>query len=99
MSIPASAAPAPLPYRYRYRAADPPLTPSCDAAMNSAGSLARVLKGRHRLSYTDCIMTEHTMTVRCDQEGNSLGQSRLAMSEVQVCGIPKLSIGKVAPTP
>ena len=39
------------------------------------------------------------MTVRCDQEGNSLGQSRLAMSEVQVCGIPKLSIGKVAPTP
>jgi hypothetical protein len=67
--------------------------------MNSAGSLARVLKTRQQPSYTDCIMTEHDMTARCDQEGNSLGQSRLAMSEVQVCGIPKLSIGKVAPTP
>ena len=67
--------------------------------MNSARSLAGVLKGRPRFSYTDCIMTERNMTVQCDQEGNSLGQSRLAMSEVQVCGIPKLSIGKVAPTP
>lgn len=71
---------------------------ACDAPMNSAGTLARVHKGRDRLSYTGCIMTEHNVTVRCDQEGNSLGQSRLAMSEVQVCGIPKLSIGKVAPT-
>jgi hypothetical protein len=47
-------------------------------------------------------MTEHNATLSrllgCDQEGNSLGESRLAMSEVQVCGIPKLSIGKVAPT-
>jgi len=31
--------------------------------------------------------------------GNSLGQSRLAMSEVQICGIPKLSCLEVAPTP
>ena len=31
--------------------------------------------------------------------GNSLGQSRLAMSEVQICGIPKLSSLEVAPTP
>ena len=67
--------------------------------MNSAGSLARVLKDHHRLSYTDSIMTEHTMTVRCDQEGNSLGKSRLAMCEVQICGVPKSSIGKVALTP
>jgi len=36
---------------------------------------------------------------RCQKEGNSLGQSRLAMSEVQICGIPKLSEGEVAPTP
>ena len=35
----------------------------------------------------------------CDQEGNSLGKSRLAMCEVQVCGIPKLRIGELAPTP
>ena len=67
--------------------------------MNSAGSLARVLKTHHRLSYTHCIMTEHDMTFRCDQEGNSLGKSRLAMCEVQICEVPKLSIGKVAPTP
>jgi hypothetical protein len=36
---------------------------------------------------------------RSRREGNSLGQSRLAMSEVQICGIPKLSLGEVAPTP
>ncbi len=36
---------------------------------------------------------------RSQQGGNSLGQSRLAMSEVQICGIPKLSNGEVAPTP
>jgi hypothetical protein len=67
--------------------------------MNSAGSLAGVLKGHHRLSYTDCIMTEHNMTVRCDQGGDSLGKSRLAMCEVQICGVPKSIIGKVALTP
>jgi hypothetical protein len=70
--------------------------------MNSAGSLASVLKGRDRLSYTDLIMTKRAATksriFRCDQEGNSLGRSRLAMSEVKVCGIPKLSIGELAPT-
>ncbi len=67
--------------------------------MNSARSLPIVLEGHGWLSYTGDIMTEHNMTVRCDQEGNSLGQSRLAMSEVQVCGIPKLCSGRVAPTP
>lgn len=67
--------------------------------MNSAGSLAGVLKKHRRPSYTDCIMTEQTMTVRCDQEGKSLGKSRLAMCEVQICGVPKSSIGKVALTP
>ena len=57
----------------------------------------------HRLSYTEQIMTEQNVThgrlYRCRREGNSLGQSRLAMSEVQICGIPKLSLGEVAPTP
>ena len=41
----------------------------------------------------------HGVSDRCPQEGNSLGQSRLAMSEVQICGIPKLSLREVAPTP
>jgi hypothetical protein len=36
--------------------------------------------------------------IRTHQEGNSLGQSRAALSEVQICGIPKLSIGEVAST-
>jgi hypothetical protein len=39
------------------------------------------------------------MTVGCDREGNSLGKSRLAMCEVQICGVPKSSIGKVALAP
>ncbi len=54
-------------------------------------------------SYTGTIMTERNLTqgrlYRCQHEGNSLGQSRLAMSEVQICGIPKLSQRDVAPTP
>jgi hypothetical protein len=71
--------------------------------MNSAGSFAGVLKSGHRLSYNERIMTEHnamqSSIVGCNQEGNSLGKSRLAMSEVQICGVPKLSIGEMAPTP
>jgi hypothetical protein len=35
---------------------------------------------------------------RCHRGGNSLGLSRVAMSEVQVCGIPKLSPPEVALT-
>ena len=35
----------------------------------------------------------------CRQGGNSLGQSPAAMAEVQICGIPKLSIQEVASTP
>ena len=34
-----------------------------------------------------------------EEGGNSLGQSRVAMSEVQICGIPKLSSLEVALTP
>jgi hypothetical protein len=67
--------------------------------MNSAGTLAGVPKSHHRLSYTECIMTERYMTARCHQEGNSLGKSRMAMCEVQICGVPKSSIGKLALTP
>jgi hypothetical protein len=48
-------------------------------------------------------MTEHNVTCsrlfRCHQGGNSLDQSLMAMSEVQICGIPKLSFGEVASTP
>jgi hypothetical protein len=47
-------------------------------------------------------MTQENATIhrlsRCQQGGNSLGESRVAMSEVQVCGIPKLSTLEVAPT-
>ncbi|MFZ0249357.1 MAG: hypothetical protein WAL61_05385 [Acidimicrobiales bacterium] len=42
---------------------------------------------------------ERSLLFRCHQEGNSLGQSRLAMSEVQICGIPKPGSGGVASTP
>lgn len=48
-------------------------------------------------------MTEQNAThgwlYLCRREGNSLGQSRPAMSEVQICGIPKPSLGEVPPTP
>lgn len=37
-----------------------------------------------------------TQASRCGQGGNSLRQSHAAMSEVQVCGIPKLSLREVA---
>jgi hypothetical protein len=71
--------------------------------MNSPQSLASASRGGSTLSYTEVIMTAHNETqirlVRSPQEGNSLGQSRLSMSEVQICGIPKLSSEGVAPTP
>jgi len=76
---------------------------ACDALMNSGRSFVQGFWYRDRVSYTEEIMTEQNATYgrlyRCQQEGNSLGESRLAMSEVQVCGIPKLSTGEVAPTP
>jgi hypothetical protein len=54
-------------------------------------------------SYTGLIMTEYNATCkgpfRSHQGGNSLDQSLVAMSEVQICGIPKLSTGEVAPAP
>ena len=71
--------------------------------MNSAGIFAVWSKACHSPSYTERIMTEQNAThgrlYRCRREGNSLGQSRLAMSEVQICGIPKPSLGELAPTP
>jgi hypothetical protein len=36
---------------------------------------------------------------RCPEGVSSLGVSRAAMSEVQICGIPKLSSWEVASTP
>ncbi|HXY27716.1 MAG TPA: hypothetical protein VEH82_05500 [Acidimicrobiales bacterium] len=52
-------------------------------------------------------MTDHRRTddaadgrqARCQSGGNSLGQAPAAMSEVQICGIPKLSALEVALTP
>ena len=35
----------------------------------------------------------------CQEGGNSLGQSHVAMAEVQICGIPKQIMLEVAPTP
>ncbi len=72
--------------------------------MNSAGSLTGWFKRDRDVSYTGIIMTSENVThdrlCRAQQEGNSLGQSRLAMSEVQICGIPKpMSSEGVAPTP
>jgi hypothetical protein len=71
--------------------------------MNSAGFLGSRSRACHTASYTGHIMTErnamHGRLYLCRREGNSLGQSRQAMSEVQICGIPKLSLGEVAPTP
>jgi hypothetical protein len=70
--------------------------------MNSARSFVAAFRGRHGASYTAVTMKQiaaHGSSDRCPREGNSLGQSRLAMSEVQICGIPKLSLREVAPTP
>jgi hypothetical protein len=71
--------------------------------MNSAESLAARFKSDDGVSYTEGTMTDenamHDRLCRSRQGGNSLGQSRLAMSEVQICGIPKLSSEGVAPTP
>jgi hypothetical protein len=75
---------------------------ACDAPMNSAGFFGEWSRCCHTHSYTEQIMTEQNAThgrlYRCRREGNSL-LSRLALSEVQICGIPKLSLGEVAPTP
>jgi hypothetical protein len=52
------------------------------------------------LSYTEDTMTHDSTSVRLTrcQQGNSLGQSRVAMAEVKICGIPKLCSPEVAPT-
>lgn len=48
-------------------------------------------------------MTPQSVTSRrlfpCQPGGNSLGQSRVAMAEVQIGGIPKQSMQEVDPTP
>ncbi len=47
-------------------------------------------------------MTPQSATSRqlflCQQGGNSLGQSRVAMAEVQIGGIPKQGMQEVDPT-
>jgi hypothetical protein len=47
-------------------------------------------------------MTQHRPMcdgmARSQQATSLLGQSRVAMAEVQVCGIPKLSASEVVPT-
>ena len=71
--------------------------------MNSLLHTPERVSGRSGVSYTGLIMTQQSaLNVRLvsgQEGGNSLGQSRLAMSEVQICGIPKLSSLEVAPTP
>ncbi len=46
---------------------------------------------------TDTSVTASRLS-RAHQGGNSLGQSRAALSEVQICGIPKASLLEVAST-
>jgi len=41
----------------------------------------------------------HDRLVQCQGGGNSLGESRVAMAEVQIGGIPKPCAQEVAPTP
>ena len=41
----------------------------------------------------------HGLSGVCQSGGNTLATPRSAMSEVQICGIPKLSALEVAPTP
>jgi hypothetical protein len=75
---------------------------TCDALMNSARSFAALFRGGTGVSYTGAIMEQsaaHGVVDISQLGGNSLGQSRLAMSEVQICGIPKPSLGEVALTP
>jgi len=75
----------------------------CDARMNSGGERAKCAGSGCGDSYTLLIMTRQSAThgwlVRCQRGGNSLGESRVAMSEVQIGGIPKQSAQEVAPTP
>ena len=71
--------------------------------MNSAVLRAYAYGGPDRASYTRLIMTQqnatHDRLVRCLGGGNSLGESRVAMAEVQIGGIPKPCAQEVAPTP
>lgn len=71
--------------------------------MNSAVHRANPYGGPGRAPYTRPIMPQQKAKngrlVRCHGGGNSLGESRVAMSEVQIGGIPKLSPQEVAPTP
>jgi hypothetical protein len=71
--------------------------------MNSAGFVGSKSRGCHSPLYNAYIMTTddalYGYPSGCRREGNSLRQARLGMAEVQICGIPKLSLGEVAPTP
>jgi hypothetical protein len=55
----------------------------------SSRILDNVIKQRHEMC--DGV-------ARSEQATSLLGQSRVAMAEVQVCGIPKLSAPEVVPT-
>jgi hypothetical protein len=73
-----------------------------DVPMNSLRWTARAFRGRLDVSYTQDVMTDASVTASrlspAHQGGNSLGQSRAALSEVQICGIPKASLLEVAST-
>jgi hypothetical protein len=73
--------------------------------MNSSartGFVADRALGVEEALYSGVLMTRTSATIDpllgCPVGGNSLGQSRVAMSEVQICGIPKPSNWEEAPT-
>ena len=77
---------------------------ACDARMNSAVLRANSYGGAD----ASLVYSGHHDAAECDVTagwsgvtggGNSLGESRVAMSEVQIGGIPKQSTQEVAPTP
>jgi hypothetical protein len=80
--------------------------------MNFAGMAWVARQSPGDVSYNGEIMTElmeKIMTGRrvstagpvahCQRGGNSLGMARAAMSEIQICGIPKRQSQGVDPTP
>jgi hypothetical protein len=64
-------------------------------------SPARVSRGSQGSTYTRLVMSQQkaiNRMFRSLQGGSSLVEPRCAMSEVQICGIPKLDAGEVAST-
>jgi hypothetical protein len=70
-------------------------------SLNGSSMPPRVLGGNRSTTYTRVVMSQQKATnrvCRSLQGGNSLVEPRWAMSEVQICDIPKLGAGEVAST-